>query len=381
MTRIVKALPNRPWNEWVKRVVLHVPHYLSYTGDATSGGRQRNVRDIARIIRQRMQVDCVILQKGEHNWKAEDADGTPVHGLKSGLGVLGDPGFGRKTRAFLQPGDAIIYMGGEDAWPFFVKGAKGFHVGVWWDGPFSATAKRMTALRTEALFDACRSVLCVDTNVINWLRARPRNLLDTANRALYIPNCVDLSQLPLTRREMPNERLRILFARRFEFKRGPYLALDSARILNDRGVDFELVMSTAQGHEGSSEIIAAATERGIAHRVTTVVNDMDSIFELYLRSDISIVPTIWSEGTSYSAVESIAAGVPVVTTTVGGLPNVVIPGFNGYVCSPQASELADAIETYKQKAIWKNQHQNCLSMRDALSFDVWRDRVFKWLIS
>lgn len=373
------SISNTSWKDWAKRIILHVPHYLSHTGDPSSGGRQRNVRDVARIIKDRMQRDCLIVQKGVRDWESQDKDGTPVIGLKSRLDVLGDPGFGWRTSRLLRPGDAIVYMGGEDAWPFFVRNAKGFHVGVWWDGPYSLAKKYATGIRTQALFQACRSVLCVDTNVINWLRTRSGKFQDAANRAVYIPNCVDLDCLPVKERLAPSRPIRIVFARRFEYKRGPYLALDAARILEKRGVPFELIMSSAEGHDGSDSIRKAAEERGISQYVTTAVNDMDSIFSLYLEADISLVPTLWSEGTSYSCIEAMAAGLPVVTTTVGGLPNLVFPGHTGFVCPPKPEEIAAAIEQYQDDELWVQHHKNCLAMRPALSAETWNNRVLEWL--
>lgn len=381
MPATIKSLPNCRWDNWVKRVILHVPHYLSYTGDPTSGGRQRKVRDVARLIQKEIGWECIIVQKGTSDWEAKDKHDNVVIGLKARLDVYGDPGFGKRTRSLLRDGDAIIYMGGEDAWPYFVEGAKAYHVGVWWDGPNNALTKWLTGIRTQKLFSTSRSVICCDTNVINWLRTRNARYQESANRAVYVPNCVDLDQLQVTEREAPSRPLRILFARRFEPKRGPYLMLDAAKLLSENGFSFELVMSSAEGHDGSKIIQTAAKERGIEKKVTTLVNDMTSIFDAYKLADIAVVPTVWSEGTSYSAVEAIAAGLPVVTTTVGGLPNLVVPGFNGFVCPPRAEEIADAIMRYQSDDLWYQHHRNCLSMRDVFSFKTWNHRVLEWLKS
>ncbi|MFA7333133.1 MAG: glycosyltransferase family 4 protein [Kiritimatiellia bacterium] len=376
------ALPDVPWDKWAKRIFLHVPLHLSPEGVATSGGRQRNVRDMAKLIYEKWGRECIILQKASKNWERLDSCGIPVIGIKSILSAYGDPGFGHATSRFVGKDDAIIYVGHEDAWPFFVKNAKGFHVGVWWDGPFQSYKKWLAGIRTEALFDACRSVLCVDTNIINWLRARSRTNQDSANRAIYIPNCVDLAMLPdPIRREAPNKPFRLLFARRYEIKRGPQLALDAVALLNKRGFPVELIMSTAEGQTGSEAIVKGAHERGIVSLVRVCENDMDSIFSLYAAADAAIVPTLWSEGTSYSCIEAIAAGLPVVTTTVGGLPNLVIPGFNGYVVPPHAEPIAKAIAELAEPNKWRQCRSNCLSMRAALSKLEWNRRILEWLKS
>lgn len=378
---MIRSLPDVPWDEWVQRVVLHIPHYFTPSGSPKSGGLQRKVRDVAHLIRSVWGRECVIAQKASSNWERIDSVGNPVLGIKSRIGASGDPGFGRATARLLRPGDAIVYMGGEDAWPYIVPGAKGFHVGIWWDGPIEYHKKIVAGIRTEALFRVTRSMLCVDTNVINWLRARSRRNQEAANRARYLPNAVDLDKVPSQARTEPHQPLRLLFARRYEVKRGPELALDAVAILRSRGMPVRLLMSTAQGQAGSEQIQKGAEARGISDQVEVHENDMDSIFNLYHQADAAIVPTIWSEGTSYSCVEAIAAGLPVVTTTVGGLPNLVLPGFNGIVSSPRPHDLANAIEQLTDPERWRQMHEHCLSMRDAFSKDAWLHNVLSWLKS
>lgn len=377
-----KEIPSRPWSEWVRRVFIHVPHYLSYDGELTAGGRQRTVRDIAAIMRNDLGWEVVVAQKANTDWARVDDHGASIIGLRARLDVYGDPGFGRRTAQLIdKAGDAILYMGGEDAFPYFVRNAKGYHVGVWWDGPNSALSKYLTGIRTQSFFQSCRTVACCDVNVINWLRTRDRKYQAAANRAIYIPNAVDLESLQTISHDKPQSPLRIIFARRFELKRGPYLILDAAMELRKAGFPFHLIMSSAVGHDGSAEIIEAARTRGIADAVEVTTNTMDSVMGLYARGDISVVPTLWSEGTSYSAVEALCAGLPVVTTTVGGLPSLIFPGHNGFVCPPRPDSIANAIMAYGDHAIWQRHHRNALSMRDALSMPVWRRQVTEWLLS
>lgn len=374
-----KTLESGPWDDWAERIIFSVPSYLSKEGSPTSGGRQRKVRDLSVLVRSVWGRECCIVQKAEKPFEAVDPNGTPVLGVKARSDIYGDPVFGYRTQKLLRPKDALIYLGGEDAWPFFVRGAKAFHVGVWWDGPGSALTKWLTGLRTKALFETSRSVLCCDTNVINWLRAQAGRYQSAANRAVYLPNCVDLATLNRNRNCHPHRPLRILFARRYSYKRGAQLALDAIEILVRRGVDVRLVASTPRTQDGSKDIMRGAKERGIAEFVETQSNDLNTIYSLYASVDVALVPTLWSEGTSYACVEAIAAGVPVVTTTVGGLPNIVLPNFNGYVEPPNAMAVASAIEKYTNNETWLTHHENCGRMREALSSERWKNECLKWL--
>jgi glycogen synthase len=65
---------------------------------------------------------------------------------------------------------------------------------------------------------------------------------------------------------------------------------------------------------------------------------------LYRAADVSIVPSVALEGFGLSAIESLAAGTPVLVTPVGGLPEVVNALDSSLVLpDPGVSTLADAL--------------------------------------
>jgi glycosyltransferase involved in cell wall biosynthesis len=69
----------------------------------------------------------------------------------------------------------------------------------------------------------------------------------------------------------------------------------------------------------------------------------DDMPDVYFASDV-ITVTSDNEGTAVTAIEAQAAGLPVVTTRVGGMPSVVLDGATGYVVSAEdEAAFADAI--------------------------------------
>jgi len=63
---------------------------------------------------------------------------------------------------------------------------------------------------------------------------------------------------------------------------------------------------------------------------------------------IIVVPSRW-EGAPYVVLDAFAAGVPVVATRVGGLPDIIHDGVNGVLVPPDdARALSDAITTLLQ---------------------------------
>ena len=55
------------------------------------------------------------------------------------------------------------------------------------------------------------------------------------------------------------------------------------------------------------------------------------IMDLYKRSDICVVPSIWQEPFGLVAVEAMASGRPVCATRVGGLQDIVVHGETGFL--------------------------------------------------
>lgn len=93
-----------------------------------------------------------------------------------------------------------------------------------------------------------------------------------------------------------------------------------AKIATERD-DVELVVI---GKHNSGGPVARTIERlGIENRVKFVSGVSDErIVELYAEAEIAVVPSLY-EGFSLPAVEAMAAGMPLVATTGGALPEVV----------------------------------------------------------
>jgi len=64
----------------------------------------------------------------------------------------------------------------------------------------------------------------------------------------------------------------------------------------------------------------------------------------YLKAfDIAVMPSV-KEGVPYFLLEALSAGVPIIATKVGGIPEIIADNATGLLCNPQnARELADKI--------------------------------------
>lgn len=66
--------------------------------------------------------------------------------------------------------------------------------------------------------------------------------------------------------------------------------------------------------------------------------------EFNLNHHITLIPTYGSEGTSFSLLEGMACGAIPVASNVGGMTNIVVDGFNGFLVEPTSNEYFKVIE-------------------------------------
>jgi glycosyltransferase involved in cell wall biosynthesis len=116
--------------------------------------------------------------------------------------------------------------------------------------------------------------------------------------------------------------------------------LRAFRCLRDRGVDACLCM-IGDGPDRPA-VERYAHELGIM-RDTLFLGYQEDVAPFYAAFDAMILPSI-NEGTPVSAIEALAAGRPVVATRVGGVPDVVREGEDGFLVDPgDVDALADRL--------------------------------------
>jgi glycosyltransferase involved in cell wall biosynthesis len=116
--------------------------------------------------------------------------------------------------------------------------------------------------------------------------------------------------------------------------------LRAFRRLRDRGVDACLCM-IGDGPDRPA-VERRAHELGVM-RDTLFLGYQEEVAPYYAAFDAMILPSI-NEGTPVSAIEALAAGRPVVATRVGGVPDVVREGEDGFLVDPgDVDALADRL--------------------------------------
>jgi glycosyltransferase involved in cell wall biosynthesis len=110
--------------------------------------------------------------------------------------------------------------------------------------------------------------------------------------------------------------------------------------LRDEGIDAVLCM-VGDGPD-RPDLERRAHELGIV-RDTLFLGYQEDVAPFYAAFDALVLPSS-NEGTPVSAIEALAAGRPVVATRVGGVPDVVEEGDDGFLVEPGATDdLADRL--------------------------------------
>jgi glycosyltransferase involved in cell wall biosynthesis len=157
-----------------------------------------------------------------------------------------------------------------------------------------------------------------------------------ASRSAYLPNFVEDEWRDRTAVEAEagnGARPRAVYAGRLSVDKGTIDLLDAARRLPH--VDFVLMGEV-------SKEVRRAVEAAPANVIATGHLARDEVLERFLESDLLVFPS-HREGSPNAVLEAMAAGLPVVSTRVGGLPEL-IDDRGGYLVSPAAvEELTDAV--------------------------------------
>ena len=213
-----------------------------------------------------------------------------------------------------------------------------------WHGFTRFNAKRRLICRLLGRFTDLS--LAVSRGVRDYLVSQGG--LDPA-KVRVVANGVDVAAIdsarpgPLVRRELglPESSPVIgLVGRLDHWGKGHKELFEAMAILKERHPVHALIVG---GGRRIDEIKALAASLGLAGEVHFLGTRRD-VPDLLNAMDIFVLPS-YSEGVSLALLEAMAAGLPVIATSVGGTPEVVMDGENGLLIPPRDAEaLAGALE-------------------------------------
>jgi glycosyltransferase involved in cell wall biosynthesis len=133
------------------------------------------------------------------------------------------------------------------------------------------------------------------------------------------------------------------FAARIETGKGPFVLLDALANLRNRGVNFHVrVAGIGPALQELKIRIHQAALDDVCEPVGAYTGTVGC--SAFMRTLDAFVLPSYAEGTSKSIIEAMAHGLPIITTAVGGSPDIVTPDAGILIEPGDSAALADAME-------------------------------------
>jgi glycosyltransferase involved in cell wall biosynthesis len=174
-------------------------------------------------------------------------------------------------------------------------------------------------------------------------------------RVHVIYNGLDLERfVPGERRREPGRVPRLLAVGRLVQQKGFDWLLEACALLRDRGVEFEchIIGGAAVPDESSAFVRLQVQQRRLGLDQVRFLGPqpLSTVLDAYAQADVFVLPCVVTpdgghDVTPNALLEAMAMSLPVVSTPVGAIPEIVDNGANGLLVPPMDAEaLAAAVE-------------------------------------
>lgn len=362
-------------NKTPKKVAIVTPQFLEWDGErCIYGGGERYLAELAELIMgMGCQVDVFQPSNGT-TWEKE-YNGFKIYGI-------GDGGFdedfflslNEKFYTLTKNYDLHIYLSMDLTCPHVFPNSICISHGIWWDSterPWWRSKKWYKRLFDG--LDQIETLVCVDTNTINWLNATNPQV---KCKKEYVPNYADLDifkpEIPSPDEEKKKNTIKVLFPRRLVAGRGWCVTKEVAKelVTERKDISFSFVGRGTECSEEHMKIFASKYPN-----IEYNWYPMEEMYRAYQNADIILIPSYYTEGTSFSLLEAMACGKPVIAGLVGGLTDLVINGYNGLSIQVSRNTLKDAvIKLADDKKLREEMGKNALQIAQCFSKRIWEKR-------
>jgi glycosyltransferase involved in cell wall biosynthesis len=195
-----------------------------------------------------------------------------------------------------------------------------------WDRPMSSFAKRCTQLVERLLAYMTTTVICISEHehrgaVKVGIPVRKLSVVMNGVAAKG-PSPEDVQSI------WPEAGFRLLFVGRFDRQKGVDLLCNA---LEQLGPKASAVLA------GGSVLADGSAPTLPSNAVSVGWVTPSQLETLFSKADVLVMPSRW-EGFGLTAAEAMRAGLPVIATRVGGLPEIVVDGETGVLIESDSSE-------------------------------------------
>jgi glycosyltransferase involved in cell wall biosynthesis len=195
--------------------------------------------------------------------------------------------------------------------------------------PFHLVFNRKIARKSDAIISLGGTLT---DEIIKFLKVR-------REKVHIIPNAVDLELIDgFKPKNLKRGKNSFLFVGNVSYYKGVIDLVNAFKVLDSK-VELNII--------GAGDLLNALKRENKDTRINFLgkVADQNKLFEFYWLSDAFVYPSLF-EGMPTAAIEAMACGLPIISTNIGGLPDLV-DRQNGFVVPPHnPGLLAAAIDEY-----------------------------------
>ncbi len=191
--------------------------------------------------------------------------------------------------------------------------------------PLSLFSSSALALLLKRFLLASHAVIVLSNEAKRSYKA-----FDSRIAVELVPNAIEAAELLEVERDAPTDGapLKLVYMGRIIREKGIYDSLSALKLLKEEGIEFTLQIAGAGPDE--TAVREFIEELGLGGEVTMlgpVYGKAKS--QLWLSSDIQVLPTYFNEGLPYAILESLAAGCVPITCSIAAIPDVIQDGVHG----------------------------------------------------
>jgi glycosyltransferase involved in cell wall biosynthesis len=353
----------------IPKIAILTPQFYQYDGNrCLFGGGERYLIDFAKLLIN-IGYSPEVFQASAEPWKKE-YDGVSINGIYGGK--VNKDFFINLNREFAivtRDYNYHVYFNMDTLYPYVFPNSICISHGIWWD----SLGRKWWRTKTwyDFLFSGLNAIdllVSVDTNVINWINAVKPEL---KCKKTYIPNYVDTNVFKPDNKKT-NNNIKILYPRRLCKARGWNVCRDVALELTSEynNVVFSFVGRDTERKEKYMEMLSLENKQ-----IEYTWYEMNDMYKAYEDTDIVLIPSLYAEGTSLSLLEAMACGKPVIAGIVGGLTDLVLQGYNGYLIEINKENLKGSIiELINKPKLRKELGKNAREVSKKFSKEIWETR-------
>jgi glycosyltransferase involved in cell wall biosynthesis len=157
----------------------------------------------------------------------------------------------------------------------------------------------------------------------------------SARKVFSFTNCIAVNSFPAYAANRTIDQVRALFIGSIGKRKGAFDLLEALGRIKSRGLVLPIVIAGYEDHEGNLDKARRRIEQlqlADSCELPGMVGG-DKKAALFASANLLVLPS-YNEGLPMAILEGMQAGMAVVSTPVGGIPEIVRDGYNGFLVPP-----------------------------------------------